>query len=105
MPLKVISHNVDSIAIEQRLDDGYVNLTAMAKANNKLIADYLKTEQTKAFLSKLAETMEIPTTKLVQVKTGKYGGTWGHPQVPPSIAGNGAALPLLSWLVNGFLSG
>lgn len=81
MPPKIVSHNVDSIVIAQRLDDGYVNLTAMAKANNKLIADYLRLENTKAFLDKLSETMGYPIVKLVQVKTGKYGGTWGHPQV------------------------
>lgn len=81
MPPKLISHNVDSIAIAQRLDDGYVNLTAMAKANNKLIADYLRLDSTKAFLEELSVTMGYPIVKIVQVKTGKYGGTWGHPLV------------------------
>lgn len=77
----IISYNHNDTLINQRYKDGYINLTAMAQANGKLIADYLRLETTNAFLSELSETMGIPIVNLVEVKTGRGGGTWGHPQV------------------------
>ena len=77
----IISHNHNDTLINQRYKDGYINLTAMAQANGKLIADYLRLETTNAFLSELSETMGIPIVNLVEVKTGRGGGTWGHPQI------------------------
>jgi KilA-N domain len=81
MTENIISHNHNNTLINQRYKDGYINLTAMAQANDKLIADYLRLESTNAFLSELSETMGIPIVNLVDVKTGRSGGTWGHPQV------------------------
>lgn len=77
----IISHNHNDTLINQRYKDGYINLTAMAQANGKLIADYLRLDTTNAFLSELSETMGIPIVNLVEVKTGRGGGSWGHPQV------------------------
>lgn len=81
MSENIISHNHNNVLINQRYKDGYVNLTAMARANEKLIADYLRLDTTNAFLHELSETMGIPIVNLVEVKTGRGGGTWGHPQV------------------------
>jgi len=81
MPENVISHNHNDTLINQRYKDGYINLTAMAQANGKLVADYLRLDTTEAFLEELSETMGIPIVKLVEVKAGRGGGTWGHPQV------------------------
>ena len=56
----------------------------MAKAEGKLIADYLRLESTKAFLEALSLDMGIPISKLIEVRRGKPAelqGTWGHPQV------------------------
>jgi|GEM_PF-4317194 len=78
--MNLITHDVNGIAIGQRSVDGYINLTAMAQANSKLIADYLRLESTKAFLEELSETMGIPIVALIQIKAGRKGGTWGHPQ-------------------------
>lgn len=77
----IISHNHNQTLINQRYKDGYINLTAMAQAEGKLIADYLRLDTTKAFLEELSKTMGIPIVSLVEVKTGRNGGTWGHPQV------------------------
>ncbi|MDZ4876725.1 MAG: hypothetical protein CLLPBCKN_006160 [Chroococcidiopsis cubana SAG 39.79] len=79
--MNLITHNVNKVMIAQRVVDGYINLTAMAKANDKLIADYLRLETTKAFLQELSQSMGIPIVDLVRIKTGRGGGTWGHPQV------------------------
>jgi hypothetical protein len=79
--MNFITHNVNKVTIAQRVVDGYINLTAMAKANDKLIADYLRLETTKAFLQELSQSMGIPIVDLVGIKTGRGGGTWGHPLV------------------------
>lgn len=79
--MNLITHKVNDIAIGLRAADGYINLTAMAQANGKLIADYLRLETTKAFVEELSKTMGIPIVNLIQVKAGRNGGTWGHPQV------------------------
>jgi len=79
--MNLITHSVNEVSVGQRIVDGYINLTAMAKANDKLIADYLRLETTKAFLQELSQNMGIPIVELVQVKPGRGGGTWGHPQL------------------------
>ena len=80
----IISHEYNSVLIGQRVGDGYVNLTAMAKASGKLIADYLRLGTTKAFLEALSRSMGIPIDRLIiTVSTGPNSGrgTMGHPQV------------------------
>lgn len=82
--MKIINHEVNGLQISQRIDDGYMNLTQMAQANGKLIADYLRLDTTKALLNKLSMVMGIPISKLVQIRKGKPAhlqGTWGHPKV------------------------
>jgi len=84
MPENIISHNHNDTLINQRYKDGYINLTAMAQANGKLVADYLRLDSTKAFLEELSLDMGIPISKLVDIRKGKPAhlqGTWGHPQV------------------------
>jgi hypothetical protein len=82
--MKIIIHQANGLQIGQRIEDGYVNLTQMAKANGKLIADYLRLDTTKAVLDKLSMDMGIPISKLVQIRRGKpvnLQGTWGHPKI------------------------
>lgn len=73
--MTIITHEVNSIAIGQRPEDGYINLTSMTQASGKLIADYLRLDTTNAFLEELSSTMGIPIVKLVEVKVGRGGGT------------------------------
>jgi KilA-N domain len=88
MTENIISHNHNNTLINQRYKDGYINLTAMAQANGKLIADYLRLESTNAFLSELSTDMGIPISGdkgLIQIRRGgnekTAQGTWGHPQI------------------------
>lgn len=84
MQENIISHNHNETLINQRYKDGYINLTAMAQAEGKLIADYLRLESTKAFLDELSRSMGIPIDLLVIIKTtgpNSGRGTWGHPQI------------------------
>jgi len=81
--MTIITHDVNGLAIGQRQADGYIDLTAMAKANKKKINDYIRLKSTKEFLKELEAVTGIPVTELVQVFQGGDGeqGTWGHPQV------------------------
>lgn len=88
MPDNVFSHTHNNTLIDQRYNDGYINLTAMARANGKLIADYLRLDSTESFLRELSADMGIPISGedgLVQSRRGGNNrtaqGTWGHPQV------------------------
>jgi hypothetical protein len=86
--MKIINHEANGLQVSQRIEDGYMNLTQMAKNNDKLIADYLRLDTTKAFIDKLSTVMGIPITGkkgLIQIKQGgndkNAQGTWGHPKV------------------------
>lgn len=86
--MSIIVHKVNDLQIGQRREDGYINLTKMAQASGKLIADYLRLDTTNAFLSMLSTDMGIPISGkngLVQVHKGGNNkaaqGTWGSPQV------------------------
>lgn len=86
--MNIIIHQTNSLQIGQRRSDGYINLTKMAQANRKLIADYLRLETTKAFLQELSVDMEIPISGkngLIQIRKGGNNklnqGTWGNPKV------------------------
>ena len=82
--MKIINHEVNGLQISQRREDGYFNLSQMAKANGKLIADYLRLDTTKGFLEELSGSMGIPIDQIViKIVKGKnhLRGTWGHPKV------------------------
>lgn len=82
--MSIIARAAGSSVIGQQQEDGYVNLTAMAKASGKKINDYLRLKSVKAFLEELStETGIIPASALIEIrKGGDYKleqGTWGHP--------------------------
>ena len=80
----IIKHEENGNFIYQRIQDGYVNATAMCKAAGKLIADYSRLKETKEFLNELSIDMGIPITALVcSIQGGEpeLQGTWVHPQV------------------------
>lgn len=75
---------MNEIAVNQRIGDGYINATALCKASGKLIADYFRLGSTKEFLSVVSRSMGIPIDVLVsKVGTGlnEYRGTWVHPYI------------------------
>lgn len=80
---------MNDIAVNQRIIDGYINATALSKASGKLIADYLRLTSTKEFLEELSIDVGNPITELVQVVRGGYPelqGTWVHPYVAINLA-------------------
>ena len=84
LQLQLISHLVGTDLIHQRAVDGFVNATAMCKADGKQFADYARLGITRAFLSELSSDMGIPMSGLVVTIRGgppEAQGTWVHPDV------------------------
>lgn len=72
--------------IARRTTDGYVNATAMCKANGKLWNDYFRTDRATQYLEALSDSTGIPVVSLYQSETGRNGGTWAHPQLAVDLA-------------------
>lgn len=88
MSTQLVLHSFNDAPIAQRDSDGYMNATAMCRANGKLIADYLRLDITKAFLAELEADMGIPIAEQIQVVRGGHPeaqGTWVHPQVAVNL--------------------
>lgn len=49
--------------IQARTSDGYINLTQMCQANDKLLADYTRLKSTKAYLEVISDDMGIPISQ------------------------------------------
>jgi hypothetical protein len=72
-----------------RRDDGFVNATAMCKANAKRWTLYRTNERTKAYMAALAGSVGIPTHLLIDsITTGPNAtrGTWIHPRLAVDLA-------------------
>lgn len=70
--------------IARRTTDGFVNATAMCRANDKRWADYWRTDRAGEYAEALFEETQIPVSQLVQVRHGNE--TWIHPQVAVDLA-------------------
>jgi len=80
----LIEHKVESISVDQRANDGYVNATELCRASGKQLGHYLENKATKDFLNELSSDIGIPISELVQIIKGgqaQLQGTWVHPQV------------------------
>ena len=83
--------------IPRRIVDGYVNATAMCKANGKLWANYFQTDRATIYMEALSETIGIPMVSLYQSETGRNGGTWIHPQLAVDLA-RWVSAPFAVWM-------
>ena len=75
--------------IENREEDGYINVTNLCKAGNKKFNDWSRIDNTKAFLKELSTSAGIPADVLIQSITGGKNEdrkTWVHPYVAINIA-------------------
>jgi hypothetical protein len=76
--------------IQRRTTDGYVNATAMAKANGKRWNNYFETDRASSYAETLSRVTGIPVTGnagLVQTRQGGSDqGTWIHPQIAVDLA-------------------
>jgi hypothetical protein len=86
MTTQLISRDFHGAKIRQRSSDGYLNATDMCQAVGKLFADYKRLKTTQEYFETYALTMGIPIIKIIEVKSGRYGGTWIHPKVAIHLA-------------------
>lgn len=75
----------NGISIGQRAD-GYVNITAMAKATGKRVDNWMRLDETTSFLSEFSLDPEYAGVLAIDPKQGRNGGTWVHPDVAIQFA-------------------
>ncbi|MEI7838730.1 MAG: KilA-N domain-containing protein, partial [bacterium] len=75
-------------SIENRLEDGYINVTSLCKAGGKQFNDWNRLSKTRTFLEVISRSTGIPADLLINMNTGGNGErhTWVHPQVAINIA-------------------
>ncbi len=101
-----IKHELNSIVVEQRVADGFINGTAMCVAHGKLIASWLRNQETIELIEALAKDLGLKTKyaishnsiktrvsaafpDLVISKRGSPengGGTWLYPDLTIHLA-------------------
>ena len=91
--MKIIIHEANGLQIGQRILDGYINLTQMAKAYNKRLDNWLRLKDTRDLLAEFELQEKLNTSDVrdlkpaLIVRRGKHeGGTWGHPDIAIQFA-------------------
>ena len=71
----------NGFTIENRLEDGYINVTSLCKDGKKQFKHWNSTEKTRTFLQVLSTSVKIHTVELIKMNTGGNGErhTWGSP--------------------------
>lgn len=97
--MTILQHSFQNFSIPQALNDsniagkfipkGYVNATAMCKANNKTWSSYFRSNKAQSFASKVSTALQngIPATITIEGGNEKdLQGTWVHPKVAMHLA-------------------
>jgi hypothetical protein len=82
---KITEYTFDTFCVPIR-NDGMINATALCTAGNKLIADYLRLSNTKAYLEAVELDMGIPISRLLESNIGGHNGTWVHRKIGYHLA-------------------
>ncbi|WP_094591381.1 KilA-N domain-containing protein [Vulcanococcus limneticus] len=100
----LISRSWNGTPISRRTTDGYVNATAMCKANGKRWKDYRESDRCQLYLDALESVAGISVHALVESRSGGAGGggTWVHPQVAVDLA-RWISAPFAVWMDGWFL--
>jgi hypothetical protein len=69
-----------------RKEDGYINMTELAKSANKRIDNWTRTKQFQDFLRELELEINLPKNKLIITSYGKSGNTYYHPILATYVA-------------------
>ena len=88
-PAQIEARDWNGHPIHRRQADGYVNATAMCKANAKHLPHYLANARTSEYLQALSGSVGIPTDHLkISIGTGPnhLRGTWIHPRLAVDLA-------------------
>ena len=67
-------------------EDGYFHMTAAALTFGKDLSNFMRTPETSSYISALEQVMKSNSVKstelkVIDVKQGRYGGTWAHPKL------------------------
>lgn len=85
-----LDHRIwNGTTIERRRSDGYINATAMAKANGKHLPHYMANERTREYMQALADLAGISIGRVAQIITtgpNDLRGTWIHPRLAVDLA-------------------
>jgi len=100
----LVSRHWNGTPISRRTTDGYINATAMCKANGKKFANYFQNDSTALYLEALSSSVGIPAHELLQSKGGNGGGTWVHPNLAVELA-RWISPPFAVWMNQWFLEG
>lgn len=76
--IQIFQYNENPISFQMGLENRMINAAQMAKPFGKKATDFLKTAQTKEFITQLSEVKKINSSDLVKVRYGNNGGTWLH---------------------------
>jgi len=100
----LVSRTWNGTPISRRTTDGYVNATAMCKANGKRWKDYRESDRCQLYLDALESVAGISVHALVESRSGGAGGggTWVHPQVAVDLA-RWISAPFAVWMDGWFL--
>ena len=93
--MTIISRDWKGLLVGQMMDNGYINITQLAKAYQQATGKYKKTShwlengRTKESIKYLSEQIKIPSTALVVRVSGgvpENQGTWVHPKLVVNFA-------------------
>jgi hypothetical protein len=101
--MNLITRSWNNTPIGRRTTDGYVNATAMCKANGKEWSKYRESDRCQTYLDALAETSDIRMFDLIESRPGQNGGTWVHPQIAIDLA-RWISAPFAVWMDGWLLS-
>jgi hypothetical protein len=96
------SRSWNGTPIYRRRTDGYVNATAMCKANGRQWSKYRETDRCQEYIDALAETSDFGGLNPIDTKAGNGGGTWIHPQLAVDLA-RWISAPFAVWMDRWFL--
>ena len=86
----MLDYNFQGNLIQQREDDGFVNLTQMVQiVSTKNVNDYLRLESTDAYLEALSLETGYPVSSFISIRKGRPAnlqGTWAHPDIAIDFA-------------------
>lgn len=97
---------MNNIEINQRSLDGYVNATAMCQAGGKQLKHFFENKRTVKYIEALSKKVGIPPSLLSEIKEGRNGGTYVHPQLAISLAMWISAdfeVAVTNWILNGVI--
>lgn len=102
MELSYSSRVWNHTPIQRRTTDGYVNATAMCKANGKQWSKYRETDRCQEYIDALTQTSDFGGLSPIETRAGNGGGTWVHPQVAVDLA-RWISAPFAVWMDRWFL--